>query len=166
METYKFMLRINSTIIIVGFFLCLFKPTAIACNKNLPTFPITIKEHVLTVELAVTRTQRACGLSHRSHLQAQHGMLFVYPNPRPLSYWMKDTKIPLSIAFIEDTGRILSIQKMAPLQSRERYRSPKPVRYALEVNQGWFAKHNIGVGDMVDLKIIPQLIVNQDLMKF
>ena len=80
-------------------------------------------------------------------------MLFIYPVPGPLSFWMKDTKIPLSIAFIDETGCILSIQKMVPMQIEERYRSPKPVRYALEVNRGWFAKHDIAVGDVIELKI-------------
>ena len=127
-----------------------FVQTAIACNENLPVSSISIKGHTLTVELADTPSERACGLSRRSSLKATQGMLFIYPSPRSLSYWMKDTKMPLSIAFIDDTGRIVSIQKMAPMQIAERYRSPKPVRYALEVNQGWFSKHNISVGDVVD----------------
>jgi len=66
---------------------------------------------------------------------------------------MKDTQIPLSIAFLDDTGRILSIQRMTPMQTNERYYSPQPVRYALEVNQGWFADHGIGVGDIVEMKL-------------
>jgi uncharacterized membrane protein (UPF0127 family) len=150
-------LIIKYTITIAGVALCLFAPAVIACNENLPTSRVTIKGNTLIVELAMTPSERACGLSHRASLQEHHGMLFVYSSPKPLSYWMKDTKIPLSIAFIEDTGRILSIQKMTPMQSTERYRSPKPVRYALEVNQGWFAKHNIGIGDIVDLNISANL---------
>ena len=62
---------------------------------------------------------------------------------------MKDTFIPLSIAFLDSTGRIMSIQQMDPNQTVERYRSPKPARYALEVNRGWFKMHHIEVGDKV-----------------
>jgi uncharacterized membrane protein (UPF0127 family) len=66
---------------------------------------------------------------------------------------MKDTSIPLSIAFIDDAGRILSIQKMAPFQTEARYRSPGPVRYALEVNQGWFENHGVSIGDTVGMEL-------------
>ena len=66
---------------------------------------------------------------------------------------MKDTHIPLSIAFLDDSGLILSIHHMAPMQTDERYRSLQPVRYALEVNQGWFAEHGISVGDMLEMKL-------------
>jgi hypothetical protein len=80
-------------------------------------------------------------------------MLFIYPTPGPRSFWMKDTIIPLSIAFLDDSGRILSIQQMRPMQTDKRYRSLQPVRYALEVNQGWFADHGIGVGDIVEMRL-------------
>ena len=66
---------------------------------------------------------------------------------------MKDTHIPLSIAFLDDSGLILSIHQMTPMQTDERYRSLQPVRYALEVNQGWFAENGIGVGDLVEMKL-------------
>ena len=66
---------------------------------------------------------------------------------------MKDTQIPLSIAFFDDSGLIISIQYMTPMQTDERYQSLQAVRYALEVNQGWFAGHGIGAGDIVELKL-------------
>ena len=147
------MMRFGRIMPIAGLVGFLLSAKAIACNENLPITSIAIKGYFLTAELAVTPSERACGLSHRSSLPEHHGMLFLYPNPRPLTFWMENTKIPLSIAFIDDNGRILSIQKMVPMQIEEQYRSPKPVRYALEVNQGWFAKHNIVVGDVIDLKI-------------
>ena len=124
-----------------------------ACPLELPTTQVTIKSRNLIVEVAATPYARSCGLSHRSSIPEDEGMLFVYPSRRILSFWMKDTEIPLSIAFIDDTGRIVSIQKMAPFQQKERYLSPHPARYALEVNQGWFEKHGIGIGDIVELNI-------------
>ncbi len=80
-------------------------------------------------------------------------MLFVYPAPLPLVFWMKDTWIPLSIAFIDKTGHIISIQTMTPMQIDEKYRAPHPAMYAIEVNQGWFAKQKIQVGDTVEIRL-------------
>jgi len=119
----------------------------------LPVATISINGHPLAVELATTPKARVCGLSKRVNLPENHGMLFIYPTAGPRRFWMKDTQIPLSIAFLDDTGRILSIQRMTPMQTNERYYSPQPVRYALEVNQGWFADHGIGVGDIVEMKL-------------
>lgn len=78
-------------------------------------------------------------------------MLFVFPRPEPLTFWMKDTYIPLSIAFLDDEGRILNIEQMRPIQTREVYHSSGPSRYALEVNEGWFERHGIRAGDWVEL---------------
>jgi uncharacterized membrane protein (UPF0127 family) len=126
---------------------------ALACPLELPVATISINGHALTVELATTPKARVCGLSKRVKLPENHGMLFIYPNVGQRTFWMKDTHIPLSIAFLDDSGRILSIQDMTPMQTNERYHSLQPVRYALEINQGWFAAHGIGVGDIVEMKL-------------
>ena len=76
-----------------------------------------------------------------------------YPDLRPISYWMKDTKIPLSIAFLDDSLQIFSIQEMTPMQTDRLYHSSRPANYALEVNQGWFSRHGIDVGDAVIMKL-------------
>ena len=146
-------LRKTNIFIQAGLFLLLWSIPVQACDEVLPTTEITIKGESLYVELAATPSARACGLSHRSHLPEDHGMLFVYPSPEPLAFWMKETEIPLSIAFIDDGGQILSIQKMVPMQTETIYRSPGPVRYALEVNQDWFADHGIQVQDVVEFKL-------------
>jgi hypothetical protein len=124
-----------------------------ACPLELPVATISINGHALAVELATTPKARVCGLSNRVNLPENHGMLFIYPTFGQRTFWMKDTQITLSIAFLDDSGRILSIQHMPPMQTTERYHSPQPVRYALEVNQGWFAIHGIGVGDIVEMKL-------------
>ena len=124
-----------------------------ACPLELPVATISINGHPLAVELAATPKARVCGLSNRVNLPENHGMLFIYPIIGQRTFWMKDTQITLSIAFLDDSGRILSIQHMPPMQTTERYHSPQPVRYALEVNQGWFAIHGIGVGDIVEMKL-------------
>ena len=125
----------------------------LACPIELPAATISIKGHTLAVALATTPKARVCGLSNRFKLPENHGMLFIYPNLGPRTFWMKDTHIPLSIAFLNDSGMILSMHHMTPMQTDERYRSLQPVRYALEVNQGWFAEHGIGVGDIVEMKL-------------
>ena len=126
---------------------------ALACPLELPVATISINGHALTVELATTPKARVCGLSKRVKLPENHGMLFIYPTVGQRTFWMKDTHIPLSIAFLDDSGRILSVQDMTPMQTNERYHSLQPVRYALEVKQGWFAEHGISVGDMVEMKL-------------
>jgi uncharacterized protein len=126
---------------------------ALACPLELPSAQISIKGRALTVELAATPAARACGLSHRDHLPQNTGMLFIFPAPRPLTFWMKDTRIPLSIAFLDDSGEILEIQTMVPMQTEPLYHSPGPAKYALEVNQGWFERHGIAAGDRVVLEL-------------
>lgn len=124
---------------------------ALACPLDLAKKSLTIGDQELTVEIAKTQTERACGLSQRESLAANQGMLFVFPQPHALQFWMKNTFIPLSIAFIDADGTIIDIQDMTPQQRYPRYVSPKPVRYALEVNQGWFAKHDICIGTKVSV---------------
>ena len=123
-----------------------------SCPYDLPTIPVVIKGHQLTVELATTPATKSCGLSHRASLPANRGMLFVYPEPEILTFWMKDTFMPLDIAFIDADGRIVSIQKMNPFPITTVYSSPAPVLYALEVNQGWFKANGVGIGDVVRIQ--------------
>ena len=104
----------------------------------------------LTVELARTAGERSRGLMFRDELAEDGGMLFVYVEDTEAGFWMKDTLIPLSIAFIAADGTILDVQDMEPL-SEELYRPPEPYRYALEVNQGWFREHGLGRGDRVEI---------------
>lgn len=117
-------------------------------GKTLPTATIKVKQIPITVELAVNDKTRAKGLMHRASMGTDEGMLFIYPNAHPLSFWMKDTKIPLSIAFLDNAGEIVKIAEMQPL-SKASTKSVYPAKYALEMNQGWFAEHGIKKGDKV-----------------
>jgi uncharacterized membrane protein (UPF0127 family) len=123
-----------------------------ACPLELPTTSLSINGHRLVVELAVTHLSRTCGLSNRAALDENHGMLFVYARSGFRSFWMKDTHIPLSIAFLDESGKILNIEIMSPDQTEKRYRSIRPARFVLEVNQGWFRLHGIKAGDRVEMK--------------
>jgi uncharacterized protein len=140
---------------IIGFSLILIASPAktLVCPLELPTATISINGHMLTVELAATPAARSCGLSQREDLPQNQGMLFIFPESRPETFWMKDTQIPLSIAFLDDSGKIINIQDMAPMQTDVLYPSSGPAKYALEVNQGWFKRHEIEVGDPVAIEL-------------
>lgn len=109
---------------------------------------------VVPVEVADAPDERQMGLMGRTALPADAGMLFVFEAEQPLSFWMKDTLIPLSIAFIDAQGQILDIQDMQPLDETSHV-SAAPAQYALEVNQGFFAERGIQVGDLVELPVPP-----------
>jgi uncharacterized membrane protein (UPF0127 family) len=146
-------------ILTIGTFIGLFMiliiavPVSPACPIDLPTATIYLKGNPLTVELATTPTSRGCGLSQRHELPQNRGMLFIFADLRPRNFWMKDTFIPLSIAYLDKSGRIFSIQDMVPLQTDQQYPSIQPAAYALEVNQGWFSRHGVAVGDVVEMKL-------------
>lgn len=124
--------------------------------QSLPTAELTINGHHVTAEVATTVATRAVGLMRRFSLRPDHGMLFVFKAPQPLTFWMKDTYIPLSIAFIAADGRILNIEDMAP-QTESAHNSRGPAMFALEMKKGWFAQLAITAGDRVDgLAIAPK----------
>ena len=104
------------------------------------------------VEIPATDAERERGLMGRTALPEDAGMLFVFDQEQQLSFWMKDTLIPLSIAYIDGGGRIVDIQDMQPLDETP-HPSAEPARYALEVNQGFFAARGIQVGDRAELPV-------------
>ena len=119
--------------------------TAQDAPQRLPTVRLTAGFHVITAELARTTDQRAIGLMHRPTMPANDGMLFVFEQPGQQCFWMKNTLLPLSIAFLADDGSIVNIDDMKP-QTLDSHCSNKPVRFVLEMNRGWFAKRAIKAG--------------------
>ena len=106
------------------------------------------------VEVADEMDEMQKGLMGRTALAEDAGMLFVYPEERELSFWMKDTLIPLSIAFMDSEGRIVDIQEMKALDDTPpHYTSAEPARYALEANKGFFAERGVEVGDRAELPV-------------
>ena len=122
----------------------------LAQQQGLETASLRIGDIRLQVELAQTDEQRQIGLMYRRQLDENSGMLFVFDVPQTLNFWMKNTLIPLDIAYIDSEGVIVDIQQMMPL-SLEGHRSRAPAQYALEVQQGWFAARGIKPGDRVIL---------------
>jgi uncharacterized protein len=112
------------------------------------------EEVVVRVEIADTDAERQRGLMGSTALAEDQGMLFVFGGEQELSFWMKNTLIPLSIAFMDSEGRIVDIQDMKPLDDDPpHYVSAEPARYALEVNQGFFEERGIKVGDRAELPV-------------
>ena len=115
---------------------------------ELPIVSLTINGHKIAAEVAATPEQRATGLMHRFSLKPDHGMVFVFERAEAMGFWMKNTFIPLSIAFIGADGRILNLDDMAP-RDETSHPSKGPALYALEMRKGWFAERGIGPGDVV-----------------
>ncbi len=119
-------------------------------QAQLPTETLTIRFFQNTAEIAKTPAQRSRGLMGRTSLPQNHGMLFVFEQPERQCFWMKNTPLPLSIAFIDAQGRISSIANMTPF-SEETHCSTEPVPFALEMEQGWFQKRGVLAGDTVKI---------------
>lgn len=107
----------------------------------------------LIAELAISQDEQTTGLMHRTELPDGRGMLFVYPDDRRMSFWMKNTLVPLSIAFIGADGAIKEIHDMEPL-SLAAVESERYARYALEVPKGWFGRAGLKPGDKFDLSAV------------
>ena len=110
---------------------------------SLATTDLYVGMHKLVAEVASSPADRATGLMWRESMPENHGMLFVFQNHAIHCFWMRNTFISLSIAFLRDDGTIVNIEQMQP-QQLDNHCPAEPVRFALEVNQGWFAQRNIG----------------------
>jgi len=121
----------------------------LACGGHkAETTVLDVDGHAVTVEIVANDEDRAKGLMHRTSMGADEGMLFVYPEEKPRSFWMKDTPLPLTIAYADRHGVIVKIADMEPYNT-ERVQSLYPAMYALEMNRGWFAAHDVIEGDRI-----------------
>ena len=138
-------LATTTAALLVGLGLALSAAAQTGPQPKLPTTDITAGFHVIKAELAVTPDQQATGMMLRTQMGTNEGMLFVNDAPGMRCFWMRNTLLPLSIAFIADDGSIVNIAEMAP-KSDASHCSEKPVRYALEMNSGWFSKRGLKAG--------------------
>lgn len=133
---------------LIGLFLCVISACAVA-SSDFGTARLQVSNlSPLTVELAATDQQRARGLMHRTELCADCGMLFDFGETRYVGMWMKNTFVPLSVAYFNEQGVIVNIRQMQP-QTLQSHLSDAPVRFALEMPMGWFNKNNIHAGDHI-----------------
>lgn len=113
--------------------------------QQLPAIRLSSGMHALQVQLAQTPEQRATGLMFRKTMGTNEGMLFIFDEPGQQCFWMKNTLLPLSVAFIADDGSVVNTDDMKP-QTLDSHCSTKPVRFVLEMNVGWFDKRGIKAG--------------------
>ena len=118
---------------------------AAAQQPVLRTVELGAGMHLIRAELADRDATRALGLMHRTSLPPNGGMLFVFEQPAVQCFWMRNTLLPLSIAFLADDGTVVNIDDMKPMTENS-HCSQKPVRYVLEMNQGWFARKGVKAG--------------------
>lgn len=114
-----------------------------------PTLLLSVGTATLQVEIAATPRQQEQGLMARTHLDEDAGMLFIFERKSGYCFWMKDTLIPLSVAFLDDDGRVVNLADMQPM-STTLHCPDRAVRYALEANQGWFGRQRIQPGMRVN----------------
>lgn len=119
-----------------------------ACAQSLPVIELNAGIHRIEAEVAASNAQRMRGLMERTTLPPQRGMLFVFDQEARHCMWMKNTYLPLSVAFLDAAGRILNIEEMQP-QTEDNHCAARPARFALEMNAGWFARRGIRAGDTI-----------------
>jgi uncharacterized protein len=116
--------------------------------QKLPTTQLTAGMHLIRAEVADDDLERQIGLMHRPSMGTSDGMVFVFERPEVQCFWMRNTLIPLSAAFIDDSGTIVNIEDMKP-RSDDSHCSKKPVRFVLEMNKGWFEKRGLKMGSVI-----------------
>ena len=114
-------------------------------QMTLPRVHLAAGMHQIDAQLAAAPAERATGLMFRKAMPQHEGMLFVFDYPSQQCFWMKNTLLPLSVAFIADDGSVVNIENMKP-QTLDSHCSAKPVRFVLEMNEGWFGKRGIKPG--------------------
>lgn len=121
-------------------------------------FSIPIKGSIPYLQLALTDGERSQGLMFRDTLPEDHGMLFLFKNSGKQSFWMRNTRIPLDLAYFDAQGKLLEIHSLYPYDENAVYSHSKEVLIAVEMNQGWFSRKNILPGAMLDLKALVQAV--------
>lgn len=117
-------------------------------QKGLPSITLSAGGQPIRADVAATDATREKGLMFREKMGKNEGMLFVFSSVGYHAMWMRNTPLPLSVAFMDEAGKILSIHEMEP-QSESTHQSAGPARFALEMNKGWFATHKVKVGDAI-----------------
>lgn len=122
--------------------------TGTAQQRRLPLIELSAGMHRIEAEVAADPDSRQTGLMQRKAMAPQHGMLFVFPEVGNPCMWMRNTLIPLSVAFLDDLGKIINVENMKP-NTEKTHCATKPARYALEMNIGWFRSRGLGSGSVI-----------------
>ncbi|MRR51610.1 MAG: DUF192 domain-containing protein [Rhodocyclaceae bacterium] len=130
--------------------------TTMGCQADgLPVTALSAGFHRVEAEVAHTFETRSKGLMHRKSMAANHGMLFIFPDVARHCMWMRNTLLPLSVAFLDEQGRIINVEEMQP-RTEDNHCATRPARYALEMNAGWFQAKGLMTGAAINgLKKLP-----------
>ena len=142
-DTVTAMKRVLLTLLFSG--LALVASAQDTPQTNLPRIKLQAGMYQIDTQVAQTEAQRQTGLMFRKEMPQHEGMLFVFEQPATQCFWMKNTLLPLTAAFLADDGTIVNLVDMKP-QTTDSHCSEKPVRFVLEMNQGWFAKKGLKAG--------------------
>lgn len=118
-------------------------------QPRLPTLKLWIGPKEMQAELALTLVQIRTGMMHRTEMAENDGMLFVFPQPMKVGFYMRNTKIPLSCAYINAEGEIMELHDLVPLDETPVEAKTDNIQYVLETNKGWFERNGIGVGTVI-----------------
>ena len=121
---------------------------AFAEQPQLPVVQLNAGMHLIRAEVAADYGSRMTGLMYRATMPSNAGMLFIFDEAQQQCMWMKNTLLPLSVAFIDDSGTIINVEDMAP-QTEDSHCARRPARYALEMNRGWFAARGVKPGSRI-----------------
>ena len=145
MATYFFAKIFRALCLALSLLVCASAQAQDSPQTNLPRIKLQAGMYQIDTQVAQTPEQRSIGLMFRTDMPAHEGMLFVFEQPATQCFWMKNTLIPLTAAFVADDGTIVNLADMKP-QTTDSHCSAKPVRFVLEMNQGWFAKRGLKAG--------------------
>lgn len=145
MPTYFFTKTFRALCLALSLLVCASAQSQDSPQTNLPRIKLQAGMYQIDTQVAQTPEQRSTGLMFRTDMPAHEGMLFVFEQPATQCFWMKNTLIPLTAAFVADDGTIVNLADMKP-QTTDSHCSTKPVRFVLEMNQGWFAKRGLKAG--------------------
>lgn len=144
----KYMAALFVAIGTLGYGECTRAQTTTQPQMNLPRIQLSAGMHLINAQVASTPLEREIGLMHRTEMPVNEGMIFVFENPSALCFWMKNTHIPLTAAFIADDGSIINLADMKPMTT-ESHCAKVPARFVLEMNQGWFSKRGVREGQKI-----------------
>ena len=121
-------------------------------------FSLSIEDNDFFVQIAVTPEELSQGLMFRNNLDKNRGMLFAFNNPKKMSFWMKNVPIPLDIGYFDSNGRLIEIHSLYPYDEKPVFSRSHTIRYALEMNQGWYNRNKIKTGSYLNLKKVLKYI--------
>ncbi len=142
-----------SLIVITAIFFINCKEAPIQKNTSFEDyFPLTIEKKTSFVQIAITQEELSQGLMFRNSLDENHGMLFAFENASRVSFWMKNVPIPLDIGYFDSNGRLIEIHSLYPYDETPILSKSHKIKYALEMNKGWYYRNNISTGKYIDIE--------------